>query len=57
MITAEPAMRADTLFTIANPFTWLCWIALALAPLAPRWADWVAGWLSARRGDALIWPC
>ena len=50
-------MRADTLFTIANPFTWLCWIALALAPLALRWADLVAGWLSARRGDALTWPC
>ncbi|WP_439136844.1 ABA4-like family protein [Roseicyclus sp.] len=38
-------MAAETLFTIANPFALLGWIALAFAPLAPRWADLMAGWI------------
>jgi hypothetical protein len=38
-------MSADTLFAIANPFALLGWIALAFAPLAPRWVDLVAGWI------------
>lgn len=37
-------MSADTLFTIANPLALLGWLALAVAPLAPRLIDLFAGW-------------
>ncbi len=37
-------MTPDTLFQIANPVALLGWIALALSPLAPVWADRVAGY-------------
>lgn len=36
-------MTPDSLFQIANPLALLGWIALALAPLSPRWSDRVAG--------------
>ena len=36
-------MTPDTLFAIANPLALLGWVVLALAPLAPRWADRIAG--------------
>ena len=35
-------MTPDTMFQIANPVAMLGWVALALAPLAPRAADLVA---------------
>lgn len=38
-------MSASLLFSIANPIALLGWIALVLAPLAPRAADLLAGWL------------
>jgi hypothetical protein len=36
-------MTPDQLFAIANPLALLGWIALLLAPLAPRWTDRIAG--------------
>lgn len=36
-------MTADSLFQIANPLAMLGWAVLALAPLAPRSADRIAG--------------
>ena len=36
-------MTPDSLFQIANPLVLLGWLALALAPLSPRWSDRVAG--------------
>jgi len=38
-------MSAEVLFQIANPLALLGWIALAGAPLAPRAADLLAGWI------------
>lgn len=38
-------MPADTLFAIANPLALSGWVALALAPLAPRAVDLYAGWV------------
>jgi hypothetical protein len=38
-------MSAETLFAVANPFALMGWLALFLAPLAPRAVDLVAGWL------------
>ncbi len=35
-------MTPDTLFQIANPLAMLGWVALILAPFAPRFADWTA---------------
>ena len=35
-------MTPDTLFQIANPIVMFGWVALTLAPLAPRIADWTA---------------
>lgn len=37
-------MTPDMLFQVANPLALAGWIALALAPLAPRVAPLVAGW-------------
>jgi hypothetical protein len=37
-------MTAETLFMIANPLALIGWLALALAPLAPRLIDLFAGW-------------
>jgi hypothetical protein len=37
------AMTPDTLFALANPLALLGWVTLTLAPLAPRWADRIAG--------------
>lgn len=36
-------MNAEALFQIANPLAMAGWVALAIAPLAPRLADRVAG--------------
>lgn len=36
-------MTPDSLFQIANPLVLLGWLALALAPLSPRWSDLIAG--------------
>jgi hypothetical protein len=36
-------MTPDTLFQIANPLALAGWIALALSPLAPRAAQFIAG--------------
>lgn len=36
-------MTPDSLFQIANPLVLVGWLALALAPLSPRWSDRVAG--------------
>ncbi len=36
-------MSPETLFQIANPAALLGWVALALSPLAPVWADRIAG--------------
>lgn len=38
-------MPAETLFAIANPLALTGWLALALAPLAPRAVDLYAGWV------------
>lgn len=38
-------MTAESLFAIANPLALLGWFGLALAPLAPRWVDLIAGWV------------
>ena len=38
-------MSAEALFAIANPLALIGWVALAAAPLAPRWVDLVAGWI------------
>jgi Domain of unknown function (DUF4281) len=35
-------MSPDSLFQLANPVALLGWIALALSPLAPVWADRIA---------------
>jgi hypothetical protein len=37
-------MSPDTLFQLANPLALLGWIVLALSPLAPVWADRIAGY-------------
>lgn len=37
-------MSPDTLFQIANPLALVGWLALALSPLSPRWADRIAGY-------------
>ena len=36
-------MTPDSLFQLANPLAMIGWIALALAPLAPKWADRIGG--------------
>lgn len=36
-------MTPDSLFQLANPLAMTGWICLALAPLAPRWADRIGG--------------
>ncbi len=36
-------MSPDSLFQIANPLALLGWLALALSPLRPVWADRMAG--------------
>ena len=36
-------MTPDSLFQFANPLVLVGWLALALAPLSPRWSDRVAG--------------
>jgi hypothetical protein len=36
-------MTPDSLFQIANPLAMAGWLALALAPLSPRWSNRVAG--------------
>jgi hypothetical protein len=38
-------MTPETLFTIANPLALMGWLALAVAPLAPRAIDLFAGWV------------
>jgi hypothetical protein len=38
-------MPPDVLFSIANPLALLGWVALVLAPVAPRLIDLVAGWV------------
>lgn len=38
-------MTPDTLFQIASPLAMAGWLLLALAPLAPRWADTLAGFI------------
>jgi hypothetical protein len=38
-------MTPETLFMIANPLALMGWLALALAPLAPRLIDLFAGWV------------
>jgi hypothetical protein len=38
-VKIEDAMTPDTLFQIANPLALLGWVALILAPFAPRFAD------------------
>lgn len=38
-------MPADTLFSLANPLALTGWVALVLAPLAPRALDLFAGWI------------
>lgn len=38
-------MTPDTLFQIASPLAMTGWLLLALAPLAPRWADLLAGFI------------
>jgi hypothetical protein len=37
-------MTADLLFSLANPAAMLGWLALLVAPLAPRMIDLFAGW-------------
>ena len=39
----EAAVTPDVLFQIVNPLALLGWVALALAPLAPRAAQAAAG--------------
>lgn len=36
-------MTPDSLFQIAGPLAMIGWTALALAPLAPKWADRIGG--------------
>ncbi|MFD1193612.1 ABA4-like family protein [Seohaeicola saemankumensis] len=36
-------MTPDSLFQIAGPIAMIGWIFLALAPLAPKWADRIGG--------------
>ena len=36
-------MTPDSLFQIAGPIAMIGWAALALAPLAPKWADRIGG--------------
>ncbi|MDX5401770.1 MAG: DUF4281 domain-containing protein [Rhodobacterales bacterium] len=36
-------MSPESLFQIANPLAMVGWLCLALSPLAPRWADRIAG--------------
>lgn len=38
-------MSPDTMFQFANPLAMLGWIILALAPLAPKWADRIGGFI------------
>jgi hypothetical protein len=38
-------MTPETLFMIANPLALMGWLALAIAPLAPRLIDLFAGWV------------
>jgi Domain of unknown function (DUF4281) len=38
----KAAMTPDALFQIANPLAMLGWLALIVAPFAPRVTDWVA---------------
>lgn len=38
-------MTPDTLFQIASPLAMAGWLLLAFAPLAPRWADTLAGFI------------
>ena len=38
-------MTLETLFMIANPLALMGWLALAIAPLAPRLIDLFAGWV------------
>jgi hypothetical protein len=38
-------MTPETLFMIANPLALMGWLALAVAPLAPRAIDLFAGWV------------
>lgn len=38
-------MQPDHLFQIVNPVALLGWIALALSPLSPKWADRIAATL------------
>jgi hypothetical protein len=39
----KAAMPPETLFQFANPLAMIGWLCLALAPLAPRWADRIGG--------------
>ena len=38
-------MTPETLFMVANPLALMGWLALAIAPLAPRLIDLFAGWV------------
>jgi len=38
-------MSAEILFSVANPVALLGWLGLAVAPLAPRAIDVLAGWV------------
>ncbi len=37
-------MPPDQIFALANPLAMLGWLVLAFSPLAPRWADRIAGY-------------